>query len=303
MQQSINLITENNPNMKENVADTSRKPAVVKYSLARRKGVQVTELHRHAIGYVLQGRLYLHAGDDRQEFGPGAVYYLQAGNHYTEHVPQGDKPFEQVVVYYDTNQLNRILTHLHNEYGTEIVSNHACENCQNLNEVAIEAWDELEHFFTSVAELHDRNFFDRDETAANLKLTELVYLLLGREECCLKRCLLNHVDRSMAEFEQLAYDHIFSDDSIGEMAAQSGRSTTSFKNDFKRHFGEAPHQWLIRKRLLHARLQLISTNRAVADIGREVRYQNPSHFIKSFKKEFGDTPAAYRRANVKVTAG
>jgi AraC-like DNA-binding protein len=279
-------------------AATSQQPTVIKYSVSRRQGVQATLLHRHAIGYVLQGRRYVYQGDARQEYGADSVYYLRAGSHYIEDVPEGDKPFVQIVFFYDTDQLNRILSRLHNEYRISIGNTHSCAACRSRNEVSFPAWGTLKEFFRTVDRYLSDNIFGSDEAAGSIKLTELVYLLLRNDDCCLKRCLLDNIDLSMADFEQLVREHIFSDQTIAELADKCKRSMTSFKNDFRRHFNEAPHQWFIRQRLLHARLQLISTNRPVADIGREAGYQNPSHFIKSFKKEFTQTPAAYRRAHL-----
>lgn len=71
-------------------------------------------------------------------------------------------------------------------------------------------------------------------------------------------------------------------------------SLTSFKKEFRKHFYEPPHKWLIRQRLMHSRLLLISTSRSIAEIGIDCNFPNTSHFIKLFKKEYGMTPAAYR---------
>lgn len=275
---------------------------MVKYSFDCHRGVQATELHRHALGYVLRGKLRVYRGDSRQEFSGGTAYYLRAGTHYLEYVPEGDKPFEQILFFYDIPQLNHILSHLNNEYGVEVVNTHSCEQCTGNEAVFIPAWAELRHFFKAVDQHLSTQFLGSDRTADTLRMTELVYHLLCRPECCFKRCLLDNADLSMAEFEQLVNEHVFSDESLASLAARCGRSMTPFKNDFKRHFGEAPHQYIVRQRLLHARLQLVSTNRSVADIGRRAKYQNPSHFIKSFKKQFGETPAVYRRLHEKAAA-
>jgi AraC-like DNA-binding protein len=39
---------------------------------------------------------------------------------------------------------------------------------------------------------------------------------------------------------------------------------------------------------------LVSTTKSVSEIGNECTFPNTSHFIKLFKKEYGNTPAAYR---------
>jgi len=55
-----------------------------------------------------------------------------------------------------------------------------------------------------------------------------------------------------------------------------------------------PHRWFIRQRLIHARLLLISTSMSISEIGVACAFSSTSHFIKLFKREYGQAPAAYR---------
>ena len=41
-------------------------------------------------------------------------------------------------------------------------------------------------------------------------------------------------------------------------------------------------------------LLLISTDKAIAEIGTACAFPNTSHFIKLFRKQYGMTPATYR---------
>ena len=72
--------------------------------------------------------------------------------------------------------------------------------------------------------------------------------------------------------------------------AQTNRSLTSFKKEFKGIFGMPPHRWIVEKRLERARMLLISTNKTVSEVGTECGFANISHFIKLFKRRFGTTP-------------
>ena len=42
------------------------------------------------------------------------------------------------------------------------------------------------------------------------------------------------------------------------------------------------------------RFVLISTDKAIAEIGTACAFPNTSHFIKLFRKQYGMTPATYR---------
>ena len=102
------------------------------------------------------------------------------------------------------------------------------------------------------------------------------------------------VQNTRDNLQQIVYSNIFSDISVEEIAKRCNRSLTSFKKEFFRIYGTSPHQWLIRQRLIHARLLLISTDKAIAEIGTACAFPNTSHFIKLFRKQYGMTPETYR---------
>ncbi len=158
-------------------------------------------------------------------------------------------------------------------------------------------------FYLGIGHHYIENFprdedFHRDETAENIKMTELIYLIASHEDCCLKSKLLSNVDAAKENFEQIVYDHIFKDISIEELSKLTNRSLTSFKKEFRRHFMMPPHKWYIRQRLMHSRLLLISTSKSISEIGNACTFPNTSHFIKLFKKEYQMTPAAYRNRHI-----
>ena len=209
-------------------------------------------------------------------------------------VPTGSRNFEQVVFYYTSEQLARILNNLSLTYQLAITNDHSCPECEKQSHVVAPGWPALKNFFSTInAGLRD-NLFADDDTAVHLKLTELVYLIVSHDECCLRSKILGNIDTAKENFEQLMYDHIFDDISIDELAALCNRSLTSFKKEFRKHFFEPPHKWFIRQRLMHSRLLLISTSKSISEIGNECTFPNTSHFIKLFKKEYQMTPATYR---------
>ena len=160
------------------------------------------------------------------------------------------------------------------------------------------AWNSIRNFFVNTNNYLRDEDFHRDETAENIKMTELIYLIASHEDCCIKSKLLSNVDAAKENFEQIVYDHIFKDISIEELSKLTNRSLTSFKKEFRRHFQMPPHKWYIRQRLMHSRLLLISTSKSVSEIGNECTFPNTSHFIKLFKKEYQMTPATYRHRHL-----
>ena len=269
-------------------------PMIVKFVEHYHNGVQSHNLSRYAIGYVVRGVKYIYNGDKRHMISKGDVFFLGIGTHYTEEVPDESNTFEQIMFYYQPEDLHRILMYLNLTYGLNIAYKHSCTECRGANAVSMPAWPLLKGFFGNAANYLRGEGFLHDETAENIKMTELVYLIVSHDECCLRSKILNNIDTAKENFEQLMYNHIFNDISIEELASQCNRWLTSFKKEFKRVFLMPPHQWFIRQRLMHARMLLISTSKSISQIGNECAFPNTSHFIKLFKKEYGMTPATYR---------
>lgn len=238
-------------------------PMIVKFVEHFHNGVQSHTLSRYAIGYIVRGEKHIYNGDKRQTISKGDVFFLGIGTHYTEEVPDESNTFEQILFYYQPADLHKILMYLNLTYGLNISYNHACPECQGANAVSTPAWQLLKGFFSNTANYLRGEGFLHDETAENIKMTELVYLIVSHDECCLRSKILGNIDTAKENFEQLMYDHIFDDISIDELAALCNRSLTSFKKEFKRVFLMPPHQWFIRQRLMHAH---------VADLDLEVHF-------------------------------
>ncbi|MEZ0610824.1 helix-turn-helix domain-containing protein [Fibrella sp. WM1] len=77
---------------------------------------------------------------------------------------------------------------------------------------------------------------------------------------------------------------------LDRFAYLTGRSLTSFKQDFKRIFNDTPSRWLVQKRLNEAYFLLDKKGRKASDVYLEVGFENLSHFSFAFKKQFGLAP-------------
>ena len=269
-------------------------PTIVKYVESNYAGIHLVKLNRCAIGYVVRGTKYIYYGDARHTISKGELYYMGVGNHYVEQVMDDSRPYEEIVIYYTSEQLQRILLYLNMSYSINITNTHQCERCRHLNHINVSSPSNVRSFFMHAACCLQEDNFMLDETAENLNMTELIYLIISHTDGCLKSKVLSNVDSARDNFEQIIYSHIFSDLSIEELASMSNRSLTSFKKEFKRHFFMPPHRWFIRQRLMQSRLLLISTAKSISEIGVECTFPNTSHFIKLFKKQYGTTPAIYR---------
>lgn len=83
---------------------------------------------------------------------------------------------------------------------------------------------------------------------------------------------------------------------VPALARTAHLSPAHFSREFRRTFGESPHQYLLTRRMERAAVLLRNTDRTVADICFTVGLSSVGSFTSSFGWIFGLSPTAYRAA-------
>lgn len=82
---------------------------------------------------------------------------------------------------------------------------------------------------------------------------------------------------------------------VDRVAEAAGYSRYHFSRLFKQHTGTSPHRYLLHERMRRAMTLLVTTEKPVKQISREVGFRDPSHFGAAFRRHVGRSPQAVRR--------
>jgi AraC-like DNA-binding protein len=124
----------------------------------------------------------------------------------------------------------------------------------------------------------------------SLKNKEIILILL-KTYPDLKNILFDFNDPSKIDLEDFMNNNFHFNVSLERFAYLSGRSLTSFKQDFNRIFRTSPGRWLLNKRLQEAHHLIKNKKRKPSEIYLEIGFEDLSHFSFAFKKLFGIAPS------------
>lgn len=83
---------------------------------------------------------------------------------------------------------------------------------------------------------------------------------------------------------------------VEELADLASLSVSHFSRAFKTTFGESPHARVMRIRLKHAQSLLRTTDLPLSEVSLACGLSDQSHLCRLFRRVFGTTPSAWRRA-------
>ena len=123
-----------------------------------------------------------------------------------------------------------------------------------------------------------------------LKVMELLYNVMDCSKNIFRQ-MLQLRQPVKTDIHRVVEENYTSPISLDELAYLSGRSLSSFKREFQNIYGEPPARWIREKRLSKAQQMLRSSSLSVADVAYSLGFENPTHFSRIFKQQFGYTPS------------
>jgi len=156
---------------------------------------------------------------------------------------------------------------------------------------------QINHYINALTQVYRKTANSRQ--LLELKLMELLHLVRLQEggDSILSSFMSLSQKREKRNIKAFMQEHYLKNLKLEDYALLTGRSLSSFIRDFKRLYNTTPNQWLIQRRLEKANDLLTTTNLSVTETALEVGYENISHFIKAYKKQFGYTPKLAKSSN------
>ncbi|WP_399094603.1 helix-turn-helix transcriptional regulator [Streptomyces sp. BBFR2] len=102
--------------------------------------------------------------------------------------------------------------------------------------------------------------------------------------------------RALARVTDFVHAHLGRRITLAELAAVAGVSESHFVRLFKVSTGEPPHRYVLRRRLAHARRELLRTDRPITEIAAEAGFADQSHLTRMMRRYEGATPRVLRES-------
>lgn len=106
----------------------------------------------------------------------------------------------------------------------------------------------------------------------------------------------------MARLGEWMEHHTAEDLSVARLAAMAGYTPDHFRRVFSRVFGVNPSVYAAQLRIKEAARLLVLSNSSIEEIAEQTGFSDRHHFTRVFRASTGETPAAYRKLNLRYLA-
>ncbi len=241
--------------------------------------------HHNYIVYVMEGRKIWHTGHGSFELREGSCVFVRKG--------------ASIVEQFFDSEFCFFLFFIQDEFICDVLkskSNPIVKSVKNYDPVIpIENSATVHAFFQSMM-LYFDNQFKPDQSLLELKFRELILTIADNPK---NGELLSYFRSLLQEPQTVSLQKVMDDNfcfnlKMEEFAKITARSLSAFKRDFMRVYGTTPGKWLMEKRLNNAFHLLTNMGKTVSEAAFESGFESTSHFSRSFRQRFGNSPTTIR---------
>ena len=133
------------------------------------------------------------------------------------------------------------------------------------------------------------------EDILQLKVKELILILLQtKNSTSIRELLVSLFSPHEMDIKEVIQRHLFSDISVQDLAGLCRMTLATFNRKFHALFNDTPAVYIKTQRLQRARHLLAVSTLTISEIAFQSGFNDIPHFTRSFKTQFGITPAACR---------
>ena len=237
----------------------------------------------YCIELVLKGKNEFYHGDKIIVLTENQIQFRAKGKYYAKI----SKDYESILFYFN-NSLLKDFVNTH--FSVKKMVNSNIQNVYTLD-VCDSVIKSIHVLLDNIAE---NNTFYPCLTKNTIEQL-LLQILANDKDKSLLSFLLFVLNDTKKDLINIMNDYLFHDLSNKELAALSGRSLSSFNNEFKKVFNTTPKKWIYNKRLEKAYQLLKTTDKNITEICYDVGYKDLSHFVKTFKQKYKESPSKIKR--------
>jgi AraC family transcriptional regulator, exoenzyme S synthesis regulatory protein ExsA len=241
--------------------------------------------HHNYIVYVIEGRKIWHTGHGSYDLREGSCVFVRKGASIVEQFI--DTEFCFFLFFIPDDFICDVLKSKSNPIGKSgkkydpVIT---IDNCATVHSF----FHSMMSYFTASRK--------PDQSLLELKFRELILTIADNPE---NKELLSYFCSLLREPQTVSLQKVMEDNfcfnlKMEEFAKITSRSLSAFKRDFVRVYNTTPGRWLMEKRLNNALHLLTNMGKTVGEAAFESGFESPSHFSRSFRQRFGNSPASIR---------
>lgn len=241
--------------------------------------------HRNYIIYVMEGRKIWHTAHGSYDLRKGSCVLVRKGASIVEQ-------------FFDVN-FCLVLFFVPDDFICEVLKTKTTPIHQPGKKyepiITIDSNSSVHAFYQSMIPYFDGDN-KPDQSLLELKFRELILTIADNPR---NSELLSYFSSLLKEPQAISLQRVMEDNycfnlKMEEFAQLSNRSLSAFKRDFQKLFKTTPGKWLLEKRLHHAMHLLSNAGKTVSEASFESGFENPSHFSRAFRQQFGLSPASIK---------
>ncbi|HWB91593.1 MAG TPA: AraC family transcriptional regulator [Puia sp.] len=212
---------------------------------------------------------------------------LNCGTYFADLLEYPDGDFYEILVFH--LHADTLKKSYRQEFPAFLKKNDGGEYIQKLasQEIIKKFVETLYFYFENPALVND--------DILELKIKELILILLQtRNASSIKELLQGLFAPHELSLKEIVQRHLYTNTAVKDLAELSNLTLATFNRRFYAIFGDTPANYIKTKRLERARDLLQVSTLTIGEIAFQTGFNDIPHFSRSFKQQFGITPASCR---------